>query len=108
MNSIKNNKQTETSALTKYALENSHRLDFTNVKILAAENDYHKRLVLQIQYIKKDENSENNRHTKFDLLLKNSIGLYFLPQRQLTDDSSTNFLKEELPGLFEEILLQLR
>lgn len=59
-NNVRNNKP-DTSALAKHAIENGHCFDFQNTKILTNENDFQKRLVLEMLHIAKEDNTINNR-----------------------------------------------
>ena len=43
----------EYTALTKHKIDNSHRFDFDNVKILATEKNLKKRITKEILFIKK-------------------------------------------------------
>ncbi|KAI4461022.1 voltage and ligand gated potassium channel [Holotrichia oblita] len=48
------------TALSKHSKDRRHNFDFQNTKILKKENNYKKRLIYEMIYIKKDENAVRN------------------------------------------------
>ncbi|KAI4459402.1 tgf-beta family [Holotrichia oblita] len=48
---------TAETALSKHSKDRRHNFDFQNIKILKKENNYKKRLIYEMIYIKKDENA---------------------------------------------------
>ncbi|KAI4461480.1 atp-binding cassette abc transporter-related [Holotrichia oblita] len=52
---------TAETALSKHSKDRRHNFDFQNTKILKKENNYKKRLIYEMIYIKKDENAVNFR-----------------------------------------------
>lgn len=54
-------------ALTKYDLKNFNFFDFDNVRILENERNYNIRTILEMIYIKKDNNFEGNKTVLKDL-----------------------------------------
>lgn len=54
-------KQIEVTALAKHAVENNHKFDFNNVQILENEENYNKRLILEMIHIVKNDKAVNNK-----------------------------------------------
>lgn len=61
VNSIKNN-LSQASALARHALDLEHNFNFQNAQVIAKENNFHKRAVLEMLHIKKNKDAINNKN----------------------------------------------
>lgn len=69
------NRNVKSCGLAEHVIETGHKMDYNNAKVLTVENNYHKRIFLEMVHI---NNEENNLNKKSDINNLSKIYTYIL------------------------------